>query len=94
MSLVRSQVEIVNEEGLHFRAASRFMQLAQRFQADIRVAWENKAANGKSILDLATLAAVRGARLDLEADGPDAEAAILALSELVKAGFLEAEAVA
>jgi len=94
MSLIRSQVEIVNEHGLHFRAASRFIQLAQRFRADVRVALENKAVNGKSILDLATLAAARGARLDLEADGPDAEAAILALSELVKAHFFEAEEVA
>ncbi|HMB04364.1 MAG TPA: HPr family phosphocarrier protein [Isosphaeraceae bacterium] len=51
-----------------------------------------KEVNGKSILDLATLAAACGACIDLEANGPDADAAILALAVLIEARSHEAEA--
>ena len=50
---------------------------------------QGKVSNGKSILDLMTLAAERGACLDLEARGPDAEAAVAALAALVLARFYE-----
>ena len=48
--------------------------------------WGAKA-NGKSVMDMLSLAAERGKTLELEACGPDAEQAIAALSELVEAGF-------
>lgn len=84
-------IEIVNALGLHLRAADQFVRLAQRFQAEVRVHLDGKSVNGKSILDLTTLAAECGTRLDLEASGPDADEALTALSGLIKARFHEAE---
>jgi phosphocarrier protein HPr len=83
----RRQVEILNTYGLHMRPSSKFVKLASSFQSDIRVRHRDVEANGKSILEMTSLAAERGSALDLEARGPDAEAALSALAELVAAGF-------
>lgn len=87
--VITRSVEIVNTLGLHFRAADRIVRIARQFQANVNVACDGRAASGRSILDLATLAAGCGARLVLEADGPDAEAAINALTGLIEHGFDE-----
>jgi len=89
----RRPIEIVNALGLHFRAAQKFVSVASQFQADVRVHRDSKSANGRSILDLAMLAAECGTRLELEASGPDAERAISALSALIEGGFDENETV-
>lgn len=86
---VRRQVEIVNALGLHLRPAAKFVKTADRFQADIRVLYKGQTFDGRSILDLATLAAERGSRLELEATGNDAEAALDALADLIAAEFFE-----
>ena len=85
------QVEITNSLGLHLRPADKFVKLALRYQAEIRVHYNGNQFNGKSILDLTTLAAECGTRLEVEARGPDAEAAIEALAALVLARFHEDE---
>ena len=90
-SVARRQVEILNSLGLHLRPASKFVTLAHQFQAEIRVIHNGNEFNGKSILDLTSLAAECGARLDLEARGPDAAQAIEALARLVLAQFYEDE---
>ncbi|MGO9922146.1 MAG: HPr family phosphocarrier protein [Isosphaeraceae bacterium] len=90
-AVARRQVEITNRLGLHLRAADQFVRLARRFQCEIRVHYQGNACNGKSILDLATLAAECGTRLDLEACGPDAIAAVEALAVVVAARFYEHE---
>ena len=89
--VARRQVEITNAYGLHLRPADKFVRLAHQFQAEIRIHFKGHQYNGKSILDLTTLAAECGARLELEARGPDAEQAIAALAELVLARFHEVE---
>ena len=88
-SAVRRHVEILNELGLHMRPADQFVKLALRFQSEIRVFHNGNEFNGKSILDLTSVAAERGTRLELEARGPDAAEAIAALAELVAARFHE-----
>ena len=85
------QADLTNTLGLHLRAADKFVKLAQRFQSDVRVVCDGRTASGKSILDLTTLAAERGCRLELEANGPDAEAALGALVALIGRGFDENE---
>jgi phosphocarrier protein HPr len=85
------QVEIVNALGLHLRAAEKFVHLALQFQTDVQVHHGSKTVDGKSILDLATLAAECGTRLELEASGQDAESALQALSGLVAARFGETD---
>jgi phosphocarrier protein len=89
MPTLRRQAEIVNALGLHLRAASQFARLAQQFRAEVRVCLGDSRVDGKSILDLMTLAACCGAVLVLEASGTDAELAIAALVGLVACGFHE-----
>jgi phosphocarrier protein HPr len=90
-TVARRQVEITNALGLHLRPAEKFVKLAMRYQADVRVYHNGNQFNGKSILDLMTLVAECGTRLELEARGPEAEAVVEALAELVSAKFNENE---
>ncbi len=83
-------VTIVNQLGLHARAAARFVHLATRFDSHIRVGRNSKVMDGKSIMGILLLAAARGTTLTLIADGPDELAAIEALVQLVESGFGEA----
>ena len=89
--VARRQVEITNVYGLHLRPADKFVRLAAQFQSDIRVIHQGNRYNGKSILDLTTIAAECGTLLELEASGPDAEEAVIALADLVLAQFYETQ---
>lgn len=89
--LSRRQVELSNGLGLHLRAASRLVQLAQQFQSEVRVFCQGRTADGKSILDLLALAAQRGSRLEIETRGADADEAAAAILELIEARFQECE---
>lgn len=82
-------VELVNRLGLHARAASKFVQEASRFQAEIRVRHNDEEVNGKSILGLLLLAAPCGSKLTISAEGADAEEALQALVQLVADRFGE-----
>lgn len=88
-TVVRRHIEILNGLGLHLRPADKFVKLALRFQSDVRVIHNGAEFNGKSILDLTSLAAERGTKLEIEARGEDAEEAIAALADLVDAHFHE-----
>jgi len=90
-SVARRHVKITNEYGLHLGPAAKFVKLANKFKADIRVLHNGKEINGKSILDLTLLAAESGTNLDLEASGVDAEEALDALSRLVLSEFRDGE---
>ncbi len=87
--VARRQVEILNALGLHLRPADKFARMAGGFASEVRVYLHGNEYNAKSILDLTSLAAERGTVLQLEATGPDAQAALDALAELVAAGFHE-----
>ena len=90
-ALKRPRVEITDEHGLHLRAANRVVQIAKTFQSEIRVFWNDRVADGKSILDLITLGAESGAVLEFEVIGPDSEEAGAALTELVESCFYDHE---
>ena len=81
------EVTIVNPLGLHARAAARFVRVASGFTSRIRVARGARTVDGKSILGLLTLAAARGVRVTITAEGADEAAAIAALGELAARGF-------
>jgi phosphocarrier protein HPr len=87
--MVRSSrpIDISNIPGLNLRAADKFVRLAGRFTAEVWVFCDERRVNGKSILDLITLTAACGSRLQIETDGPEADAALDALSQLVIRGF-------
>ena len=84
-------VTIVNKRGLHARAAARFVKLAERFDASISVTHNDTTVSGRSIMGLMMLAAGAGSEIELSATGPEAEAALAALAELIQAGFDETD---
>ncbi len=86
---VTADVEIINQLGLHARAAARFVETASRFTAEVTVANGDESVSGKSILGLMMLAAGQGTQLSLVANGPDADEAIDALAELIAQRFHE-----
>jgi phosphocarrier protein HPr len=85
------QITIVNRRGLHARASARFVKCAEGFDAEVRVTKDGQTVEGTSIMGLMTLAAAPGCCIALEADGPEAEAALEALSKLVGEGFGETD---
>jgi phosphocarrier protein HPr len=82
-------VTVVNQLGLHARAAARFVHLATRFEAQIRIGRDAKVMDGKSIMGILLLAASRGTTITVTAEGPDERAAVDALVDLVRSGFGE-----
>jgi phosphocarrier protein len=86
---VRVEITIINRLGLHARAAARFVETANRFAAEVTVANGEESVSGKSILGLMMLAAAEGTTLTMRATGPDADAAVDALAELIAARFHE-----
>lgn len=85
------RVTLVNQHGLHARPAHLFVQTANAYASRLRVGRTDQTErfDGKSIMGMMMLAAERGAELELEATGPDAEAMLRALAELVGARFGE-----
>src|SRR5690606_798594 len=82
---------IVNRKGLHARASAKFVQCADLFDAQIFVSKDQNTVGGTSIMGLMMLAAGIGSSIRVSADGPDAEAALDAIAELVANRFGEEE---
>ena len=82
-------VVVANRLGLHARAAARFVHLASRYQAQVRVTHGSQTMDGKSIMGILLLAAARGSTLTISADGRDERDAVRALAALVETGFGE-----
>ena len=79
---------IVNlENGLHMSPSARIVQTAQTFSGDISIRKGEKVVDGKSMLDVLTLAAEKGTKLVLEASGDGAQQVIDALEKLFKTNF-------
>ena len=81
--------EIVNEKGMHARAASKVVALAKGFEADILVIKDGHAVDAKSILEMMSLAASKGAKVTVRAEGNDAEAAVAAIGAAINDKFGE-----
>ena len=82
-------VRVVNERGMHARAAAKFVHLATRYTSRIRVARQGREMDGKSIMGLLLLAAGSGSAVTISAEGADEHAVVDALAALVEAGFGE-----
>ena len=83
------QVSVVNQLGVHARAAAKFVHLASAFDSRIRVLRDHRDMDGKSILGILLLAAARGSMITITADGADEHEAVNALVSLVESGFGE-----
>lgn len=84
-----AEVQIVNKLGLHARPSAKLTQLATRYRADVWLSRNGRKVNGKSIMGVMMLAAARGSKLTIQADGPDERDAVVALSQLIADGFGE-----
>jgi phosphocarrier protein len=82
-------VTIKNRLGLHARAAAKFVHLASRYRAHVRVARGGRVVDGKSIMGILLLAAAHGTTIAISTDGADEEDALTALRGLVESGFGE-----
>ena len=80
-----------NPQGIHARPANLIVRLAQQYQAKIQFVKDNQRVDGRSILELLTLAAAQGSQLEVEAQGPDAQQAVDALADLFADNFAEQE---
>ena len=82
-------VQIVNELGLHARAAASFVKVASMYKSEITVSKDGTVVNGKSIMGVMMLAAPKGSCIKICAVGDDADAALEALNQLVLNKFGE-----
>lgn len=83
------EVTIVNQLGLHARAATKLVQLCQQFSARIELTQEGKSADASSVLALLMLASSKGKTVQISAEGDDAQAALTAVTTLIRNGFDE-----
>ncbi|MCC3303908.1 HPr family phosphocarrier protein [Sneathiella sp. HT1-7] len=86
---MKRDLMIGNARGLHARAAAKFVKCAEKFDADINVVKGENEVSGSSIMGLMMLAASNGTTISVEVTGPEADAAMEALTELVTDKFGE-----
>jgi phosphocarrier protein len=85
------EIEIINKLGLHARASAKLTQTASRFPCDITISRGSRTVNAKSIMGVMTLAASRGSRITLAAEGNQSGEALTALVDLISDKFGEGE---
>jgi phosphocarrier protein len=89
--MAQTEAEIVNKLGLHARAAAKLTEVATGFAAEIWLSRNGRRVNAKSIMGVMMLAAGKGSRVLIEAEGEDADGAIAALTTLIAGRFGEDE---
>jgi phosphocarrier protein len=89
MSVAEETFEIVNELGMHARAATKFVQAANKFQSDVTVEKDGQVVNGKSIMGVLMLVASKGTSIKVRATGDDARELLATLGQLIRDKFGE-----
>lgn len=84
---IRKVFTVLNDKGLHTRPATELVKCASNFNAQIVLSYQDLSVNAKSLLGILMLAAARGSKIHIEADGEDAENAVDAIIELSQNGF-------
>jgi phosphocarrier protein HPr len=87
--MMSQTVIVVNQLGIHARAAAKFVHLATRFESRVKVVRQGREIDGKSIMGILLLAAAKGSTITIWADGRDERDAVAALVTLVETGFGE-----
>ena len=86
---ISRELPIINKRGLHARASAKFVQMVERFNAEVWVTKGNETVGGNSIMGLMMLSAGPGTSIIVSAVGPEAQAALEAITELVASKFNE-----
>jgi phosphocarrier protein HPr len=84
-----ARLQIVNELGMHARAATKFVQTANKFKSQLFVEKDGQVVNGKSIMGVLMLVAAKGTFINVRCEGPDASAQLAAITKLVHDKFGE-----
>jgi len=90
-AMPQTEAEIVNKLGLHARASAKLTQLASGFESEVWMSRNGRRVNAKSIMGVMMLAAGKGARIAIETEGADADAAMKAILGLIAERFGENE---
>lgn len=86
---ISRELPIINKRGLHARASAKFVQMVERFNAEVWVTRGGETVGGTSIMGLMMLSAAPGTTIIVSATGPEAQAALDAITELVASKFNE-----
>ena len=89
--MASAEAPIINKLGLHARASAKLTLLASTFKSEIWLTRNSRRVNAKSIMGVMMLAAGKGSSVLIEANGPDADAALKALRDLIANKFGETE---
>jgi len=84
---IKSSFVVMNEKGLHTRPCTELVKCASSFKAQVFLVHQNLTVNAKSLLGVLMLAAARGAKIKIEAEGEDAEQVIDSLIFLARNKF-------
>lgn len=85
------ELPIINRKGLHARASAKFVQTVERYDAEVTVTRCGETVGGRSIMGLLTLAAAQGTTITVTALGPEAEACLQGIADLLANRFGEDE---
>ncbi len=85
MALIKKKITVKNKQGLHARPAALFVQIANKFDSAITVRRDKDAeeVNGKSIMGILMLGVEKDSAIIIEAEGKDAELAVIELEKVV-----------
>jgi phosphocarrier protein HPr len=86
---ISRELPIINKRGLHARASAKFVQMVERFDAEVWVTKGSETVGGTSIMGLMMLSAGPGTSITVSASGPEAQAALDAIADLVAGKFNE-----
>jgi len=90
MSEASGSFKIINQLGLHARAATKLVQLASKYPCDVEVSRDEQKANGKSVMGVLLLCGSKGTVVDVHARGDLAEECVQAIGQLIADRFGEA----
>lgn len=83
----RKYFTVINKKGLHTRPSTELVKCASKFKSEIYLIYLHHKINAKSLLGILMLAAIRGAKIIVEAEGEDAELAVNTIVYLAKHNF-------
>jgi phosphocarrier protein HPr len=84
---IKSSFVVMNEKGLHTRPSTELVKCASAFKSQVNLIYQNLTVNAKSLLGILMLAAARGAKIKIEAEGEDAEQAVSTILSLARNKF-------
>jgi phosphocarrier protein len=89
VSEASAKFTIINNLGLHARAATKLVQLAAKFPCEVEIAHDGQTANGKSVMGVLLLCGSKGTIIDVRAKGEKAAECVEAIGELIAGRFGE-----